>query len=269
MLRPWDYASELLPHFYQFQSIESLRRRLQDDFPNIVALDEIATRRGIPVKEPFQGARVGAFTVLAPSRPRYLQLIVDADRTPSTRKEGASRLIEILEAAIVTAKNLIRSAWGEEIFPAEGCGEINEMSVVQYANLASQKILLTGDGGRTALNEAADFAPYAGLTLPGVDRFQVPHHGSRRNVSTEILDRILGPRLDATQASVPKFTALISSALADEDHPRKSVIRAVIHRGGKVYATEGKTISSFSTLAPQRQGWSSAVAETYPQEQED
>jgi hypothetical protein len=46
-----------------------------------------------------------------------------------------------------------------------------------------------------ALTEAADYAPHIGLTLPRIDRFQVPHHGSRRNVSTEILDRWLGERL--------------------------------------------------------------------------
>lgn len=74
------------------------------------------------------------------------------------------------------------------------------MSVVQYANLHGHRILLTGDAGRAGLAEAADYAPFAGLALPGIDRFQVPHHGSRRNVSTEILDRWLGAQL----AEVPK-----------------------------------------------------------------
>ena len=65
------------------------------------------------------------------------------------------------------------------------------MSVIQYANLCSEKILLTADAGRDALTEAADYAPWAGLILPGINRFQVPHHGSRRNLSTEILNRWL------------------------------------------------------------------------------
>ena len=69
------------------------------------------------------------------------------------------------------------------------------MSVVQYATLCDEKILLAGDAGREGLSEAADSAPFIGLRLPGIDRFHVPHHGSRRNVSTEVLDRWLGPRL--------------------------------------------------------------------------
>src|SRR3546814_4468000 len=75
------------------------------------------------------------------------------------------------------------------------------MSVIQYACLEGSRILLTGDAGRDALNEAADFAPYIGLVLPGIERIQIPHHGSRRNVSTEVLDRWLGPRLGSNPGS--------------------------------------------------------------------
>src|SRR5690606_33628430 len=108
----------------------------------------------------------------------------------------------------------------------------NEMSVVQFAELCGERILLTGDAGREGLSDAINYAPYVGLGLPGIDRFQVPHHGSRRNVSTEILDRLLGERLPSpTAAGAGRFTAIISSAKKDERHPRRSVVRAMIHRG--------------------------------------
>ena len=126
------------------------------------------------------------------------------------------------------------------------------MSVIQYANLCEKKILLTADAGRGALAEAADYAPWAGLVLPGIDRFQVPHHGSRRNVSTEILDRWLGERLpEKLEEGAEEFTAIISASKEDEDHPRKSVIRACIHRGAKVISTEGSDIRTHynSTLS--------------------
>ncbi|WP_130231223.1 MULTISPECIES: hypothetical protein [unclassified Bradyrhizobium] len=77
------------------------------------------------------------------------------------------------------------------------------MSVVQYANLNECKILLTGDTGRSGLQEVIDCAPLAGLMLPGIDRFQVPHHGGRHNVTTELLDAILGQR-KAAQEGVRK-----------------------------------------------------------------
>lgn len=137
------------------------------------------------------------------------------------------------------------------------------------ANLFGEKILLTADAGRSGLAEAASFAPYVGLTLPGIDRFQVPHHGSRRNVSTETLDQWLGQRLPAKPAEGQEtFTAVISSAKADEDHPRKAVVRACIHRGAKVVTTEGASLRTGHN-APKRDGWNAATPLPYPEDQED
>jgi hypothetical protein len=128
--------------------------------------------------------------------------------------------------------------------------------------------LLTADAGRGALSEAADYAPAARLTLPGIHRFQVPHHGSRRNVSTEPLDRWLGSRRAAQPQRQELFNALISSAKKDEAHPRKAVVRAMIHRGGSVATTEGKTVRS-SLNAPNREGWVAATPLPHPDEQEE
>ena len=142
------------------------------------------------------------------------------------------------------------------------------MSVVQYANLCGKKILLTADAGRAALTEAANIAPYVGLVLPGIHRFQVPHHGSRRNVSTDVLDRWLGSRLRVKPAlGQETFVAIISSAKADEDHPRKSVVRACIHRGARVLTTEGASLK-ISHNAPARDNWLPAEALAYPDDQE-
>jgi hypothetical protein len=81
-VRPWDYARHVLPYFPRYQSVEALAKRLQDEYPYIYELEKIARRRGIEMYEPFQGARIGPFTVLAPSPARYLQLIIQSDKTP-------------------------------------------------------------------------------------------------------------------------------------------------------------------------------------------
>jgi beta-lactamase superfamily II metal-dependent hydrolase len=107
------------------------------------------------------------------------------------------------------------------------------------------------------------------IALPGIDRFQVPHHGSRRNVSSETLDRWLGPKLASKQADGSgSFIAIISSAKADKDHPRKAVVRACIHRGAKVVTTEGKSIRT-QMNAPAREGWVATTPMTYPDDQEE
>ncbi|MEQ1820789.1 MAG: MBL fold metallo-hydrolase [Terricaulis sp.] len=268
ILRPWLYADVLIPYFTRFTSVENLKVRLREIYPNLVALEEIAIRKNIPMYEPFQGAKIGHFIVMAPSYERYLNLIIESDKTPeSTSQPAQNALGEAVRSAVAKAINLIRSAWGDEVFSTQETSAENEMSVVQFARIDGQTILLTADAGREALAEAADYAPTVGLTLPGIDKFQVPHHGSRRNVSTEILDRLLGERLPSPPSSTT-FTAMISSAKADEAHPRRAVVRAMSHRGAFVACTEGKSFRT-SHNAPDRPGWTTMTPMPYPDDQEE
>lgn len=270
MLRPWAYATHLLPLFPTYRSAQALAVRLRSIYPNIAALEEIAIARGIPIQEPFQGKLIGAFRVLAPNPARYVQLILDSDRTPETIDDHPlSGLIgRSMGEAFTRLRNLVKGAWGHEVFsPSETSAE-NDMSVVQHAVLCGERILLTADAGRAALTEAADYAQAMGISLPGIDRFQVPHHGSRRNVSTEVLDRWLGPRrvLPGHRAT---FSAICSSAKLDENHPRNSVRRAIIHRGGDFFATEGINIRSAGGAAPARAGYGPLTPSSYPEDQEE
>ncbi len=268
MLRPWLYADELIDRFSRFTSVDNLIKRLKEIYPNLVALEELAEEHGVNIFEPFQGSAIGDFYVMAPTKSRYLDLIVESEKTPEATKDEEQSLAEAAGLLIKKAIAFIRAAWGQETFPEEDTSSENNMSVIQYANLCKKNILLTGDAGRSALEEAADYAPYVGLTLPGIDRIQVPHHGSRHNVSTEILDRWLGPRLnEQPDGNTSIFTAIVSAAKADKDHPRKSVVRAFIHRGGKVITTEdgGKRTAH---NAPKREGWTAAEPLPYPEYEE-
>ena len=273
MHRPWIYADELIGRFSRFTNVDNLKKRLRDIYPNIAALEDIALERDIDIREPFQGARIGAFTVLTPTKSRYLDLVVASEKTPeaaATKSEDSDRSLSALFDAVTNSvKTFIRSLWGAETFSSEETSAENEMSVVQYACINNRKILLTGDTGREGLKEAAAYAPYIGLQLPGIDRFQVPHHGSRRNVSTETLDTWLGQRLTfPVQEGQERFAAIVSSAKADEDHPRRAVLRAMIHRGAKVVTTEGHSIRT-SDGAPDREGWIPAKSVPYPEDQEE
>lgn len=264
MLRPWLYADELIHKFSRFSSVENLIKRLKEIYPNVRKLEELAEENGVPIYEPFQNATIGNFICLAPSKERYFSLIIESEKTPETTKEAQESLLEIAERIFKKTVSYIRAAWGEEVFPVDDTSPENNMSIVQFAELCEQKILLTGDAGRATLDEAISFAPQAGLYLPGLDRIQVPHHGSRHNVSSEILDDLLGPRLST---KVENFTAIVSASKDDKDHPRKAVIRAFMHRGAKVITTKENTICTFKN-APNR-GWTSVQSIPYPDDQEE
>jgi beta-lactamase superfamily II metal-dependent hydrolase len=273
MLRPWLYAAELLPYFRRYSTAVGLATALREAYPNVAALEEIAFEQGIEIFEPFQGAQIGVFAVLAPSKARYLQLIVESERTPSAAATSAGMsILEALQTAAATVVHYVKAAWGYEVFSPEPTSSENEMSVVQYANLCGDRILLTGDVGRAGLSEAADYAPLVGLTLPGIDRFDVPHHGSRRNVSTELLDRWLGPRLpEPLPEGEGTFTALISANRKDKDHPRRAVVRGLRHRGADVVQT-GDVRGVYlwtSRNAPRRADAVPVAPLPYPEDQEE
>ncbi|MDA9411813.1 ComEC/Rec2 family competence protein [Bradyrhizobium sp. CCBAU 45384] len=234
MLRPWEYAGMLLQYFPKYQSVQALVKRLQDEYPYIHELEKIARRRNIQMFEPFQGERIGAFTVLAPSPARYLQLIIQSEKTPQAP-------VGILAGLMQAAAPLIRyvkAGWGSEKFSPEPTSVENEMSVIQCATLCGDRIALTGDAGRDGLTEAADFAAKIGFALP-VNKFQTPHHGGRHNLSSDVLDRWVGPRrVQPVTEGQELFTTVISSAKEDTAHPRKAVLRALRHRGGFIMTTE-------------------------------
>ncbi|MES0030375.1 MBL fold metallo-hydrolase [Mesorhizobium sp. M0040] len=272
MLRPWTYAAEIVHRFNRYSNADNLARVLKDEFSNLAALEEIAIRRGIPIFEPFQGAQVGIFRVLSPTKTRYLDLVVESEKSPAikqTMTSGLGSLVETIGQVARAATNLVKRGWGYEIFSAEAVSAENRMSVVQFTRFANTTFLLTGDCNQDSLAEAAIYAPFAGLALPGVDKFQVPHHGSRRGLSTAILDQWLGPRLAQMPAvGQERFSAIISSAKADPDHPRKAVIRAMKHRGARVLTTEGGNVRT-GYNAPDRADMGPATQEPYPDEIEE
>lgn len=268
MNRPWLHVDKLLPSFAKYKSADALRSKLKNLYAATAALELLAEEKGIPIQDAFQGSKIGPFTILAPSFDRYLDCVAKSEKTPDLVKEESAldSAVESVVNVFKIATAYIKSIWGDEYFPPSPTSAENEMSLVQYAVLNDKKIMLTGDAGREALQEVIDYAPSVGLTLPGLNYFQVPHHGGRHNVSTEILDKLVGGRL-AQIPQQPTWYAICSSAKDDADHPRKSVIRAMIHRGAQFNATESKKICI--RFGIKRKGWTDLPPTDYPSEQEN
>jgi hypothetical protein len=89
MLLPWNYVEELIDRFDRYTSVENLKTKLRKTYPYLTKLEDIAKRHNIPIYEPFQGARIDAFTVLTPTRQRYLDLVVTSAKTPQAAEDSA------------------------------------------------------------------------------------------------------------------------------------------------------------------------------------
>lgn len=267
MNRPWNHIEALQPLFDYEYTEDGLIQRLKRDFPFTAELESIAEEKGIVIRDAFQGSQIGVFTILAPSMERYIELIVESEKTPEAER-AATIAGKIFESVVSTVKR-VAAIWGAENLKGEsdGTSRENESSIVQFADLCDQKILLTGDGGIEALEEAYQYAIRKGIVLPGIDVFDVPHHGSRRNVSSDVLDKILGPKLLAPSES-PNVTAVVSANRNDENHPKNATVRALHHRGAQVLRTNG-TIQVYGGTVPHREGWGPAQVLGYPTDMEE
>jgi beta-lactamase superfamily II metal-dependent hydrolase len=251
MNRPWLYAADIIDHFHGNWTLEGLIAHFRDSCDKLVRLEEIAQRKRIPIYAALQGAQIGAFHVVAPSRERYISLLPKLDLSPKTYTKIA---LDWFTEAVQKAASLIRETWTGETLsdnpPATSAS--NETSVVQVANIGGHKIVLTGDVGPAGLSEAALYAQNLDMLQPHF--IQIPHHGSRRNVTPSTLDSWLGtPLRDGT---IQRGSAFCSAANDDPDHPRGKVVNAFTRRGYAVFVTKGQIISHRGGGVPPRDGWS-------------
>jgi beta-lactamase superfamily II metal-dependent hydrolase len=194
MNRPWRFAKETLDSFHGRYTHQGLIDAMKDKHPYLVKLEQLAVKKGTPVNDAFQGEWIGNFLVLAPSKERYIRLIPDLDKTPQSYAEAKGVVGKLVEAVKGAVEHVLER-WDFETLdenpPATSAS--NETCIVQLGLIDGHKILLTADVGPEGLNEAAEYAAVRGVLAPP-EFVQMPHHGSRRNVTPSILDRWLGAR---------------------------------------------------------------------------
>jgi beta-lactamase superfamily II metal-dependent hydrolase len=216
MNEPWAHSSSIP------WSLLDARYTAVGRFKNFVAsckpareLGRKARRSGIRVWSAFAGEKFGPFRILAPTRTRYLQLLQrytdDASGSADTTLMPVASVLAVLDTYLGTATTSAR----------------NDSSLVLYLEDGPLRSLFTGDAGVDTLREAIWTAYTRRLPLNALDIFQLPHHGSRRNLSADILKNVRGRH------------AIISAGANDLDHPRNLVVAALHQYGWQVAATKG------------------------------
>ncbi|WP_334086892.1 MBL fold metallo-hydrolase [Helicobacter typhlonius] len=105
--RPWLYIENIIKHVDSSQTpflrdkrttIESIRRRFEEEYYRYAKeLEEIAKRKNIIIKEPYEGAQIGEFYVLSPNKEWHLfNLIPNSDKTQEIATEDSK--VSILES---------------------------------------------------------------------------------------------------------------------------------------------------------------------------
>lgn len=220
----------------------------------------MAKERNIPINEPLQGSHIGIFEVLSPNLDFYKTLLIEeyGDEAETEDRGLIGALKSALDAGKEAIARMIGEVWGVETLREDGkTSPLNETSVVMFASVSGRGILLTGDAGIRALTTAMDFADATMVPLRELRFIQIPHHGSRRNVSPSLLNRLIGNPLPEGQSRSISLSACVSASGGSKTHPRKVVTNAFLRRGASVVGTLGKTIQHYHEM-PAREGWGSA-----------
>ena len=265
--KPWEHNRGLAEQFVDRRVTDrSLGGRLQESLYAASGLVEKAEKLGIHIVEPFAGLSLygqGEFRILGPTKEYYESLIPDFDGMPASVRTGDSLFIKarvLFEEATRTLKRFV-AQWGiDSLDNADTTSAKNNSSVISGLVLEGRLLLFTADAGITALSHAADVIE-AGLAGVELVLLQIPHHGSRRNVGPDILDRLVGAPV--AEGQTRSLQAVASTAKKGEPkHPRKAVMNAFTHRGVGAYATRGNTLLSYRGTQS-RAGWGAVEPEAY------
>lgn len=252
MHRPWEHAADIKNLFRDGRITASgLEDRLEKSLQHASDLEALATKKGIPIVEPFQGITGfgGSVRVLGPSQEYYETLLAGFRSTPEP--VAGLGILAPLQRATEAVIRKIEDSMGIDILndDADTTSAENNTSVIMLLEVDGHKLLFTGDAGKTALLNAIAYAEGLGIVLTGMRFLDVPHHGSKRNLNSKILKRMNAG------------TAFISASADSEKHPAKKVTNALKKHGMGVYVNRGVPLLHHHN-APER-GWSAATPEPF------
>ena len=212
------------PRDYQVESvfINRARRELSaDDFNTLEsALDRITEVRtsartaGSQVSSAFASPKPiitwGPWNVyvVGPTPQFYNEIWLNAGGLNDLYRSDDENIIETL---VKTGKSIL-----DDGIDTNG---MNNTSIMILIEGPSEKILLTGDAGMRAIREAHNIRDLSNLSI-----LDVPHHGSRRNLDSALIE-LMRP-----------IMAYISSPGTNK-HPRNAIVKKLQQVGSVVYST--------------------------------
>lgn len=255
---PWDHSAAVKDLLNDSRvTTDSVREKTKKNLSIAKEIATLANDKGIPIVEPFAGSKGLGLTVLGPTQQYYEELLSSFKFMPGAEAQSSSRsFATILGAAREAIKKWIAESWFLESLndpEADATSPENNSSVVLLVEVDGKKLLFSGDAGVPAMNAALDFASDNGSVVFPLTFFDVPHHGSRRNVGPSLLNRLFG---GTRPQDSKEWTAFISAAKdGAPKHPNKKVVNALRRRGASVLVTAGFNICHFSQ-APARLDYS-------------
>jgi beta-lactamase superfamily II metal-dependent hydrolase len=245
---PWRHVNrQILDEALRRTSARRVANIINESLERSRNLANAVWRRKQYIYQPFAGNQIGFLTVCGPSEQLYGTLVSefgDADRLAEFESNLAAHEHSILMENV--RGSLGESAGDDGTLGAEPTEPENDSSVILATKFGSEVFVFTGDAGLLAFYDATKSYPGLGSCC----WMQIPHHGSRRNISEDLIE-FFRPRVAFVSASGTK------------KHPRRKVVNAFKDVGAVVFSTHYPVSSNLwyrVGFVPPRYDYGSAVS---------
>lgn len=220
MNRPWRDSNITADYFADNRITDkSVNKRMTEAFKYAYQLEQAAiVKIGEPnILHPVVGKNYfGCLTILAPSKDLYRTKLLESDKTPTTVDDDSNT-----KSFAKTMKKLVHYIKGFMLWRDEETTPINETSIVSLLSMPDRDYLLTADAGKNGLKEALDYKDSRlGLAHRSIDVLQLPHHGSRKNVTPALIQRI----------SAKDYIISCPPNGLDSHHPSRRLVNMVLEK---------------------------------------
>lgn len=243
---PWNHASDIKKQFANNRvTVTGVKKDLEESLVYASELEDIATKKGITIHEPFAGTTAfeGVLHFLGPTKEYYQSLLPHFKGAPDP-----ATTIGLLGMVKKTGESISQKVQDflhiNHLDDEDSTSPENNTSTIILIQVDGHKLLLTGDAGKRAIENAINYAYSQKISLNDLMLFDVPHHGSKRNLGKTMMDHINAQY------------AYISAPKDSEKHPSFKVTNHLIKKGMKTFVTQGRHIYHFHGV-PIRDGWSS------------
>lgn len=214
-------AYQTLKESFRRQSAYKQYEVILESLTNVDDFISIVDQKRIPRDHALygQGLFDGVVRILGPSDNFYKTLLPGMENMDRYVSSEANYAYNSIFGTAVINENLESNSPCPIVDEENSTSATNNSSVILEINAKDCRYLFTGDAGVQAFEDVE-----TRISLEGIHWLDVPHHGSRRNLSSRLIET-MSPDLSYI------------SAKGGTKHPRRALVNCLKRHGAKVYGT--------------------------------